>query len=576
MKGKSVFLRILSYAFKYPFIFFISLFFGILFVFAKVCAAFFATRYFSSAFIEKSIQTTDFSFLFFLIILAFLWVMFHYLIFLSSNSLAMNVMHDIRKSLYEKVISLSISYFKKSRIGEIISRLLNDIQIIEVFFMNIMVELLVQPLTLISVILVLFFINFKLSLYFFSISPVIAIVILGIGSLVQKLSHAVQKNIADVTSVIQESIYGIEIIKGFAVEDDQKKKFFKVNKEYLTSAKREMRVRFLGTPTSEFLGALGIIIILFFGAVIVRNKLATPSEIISFITLSLILAEPLSKATEVFMVLKKLVPAGRRIFEILDYKIEEFQVNLLDFGEIKGDIEFKDVSFGYENNIYVLENINFKIKSGETVAIVGHSGAGKSSLVSLIMGFYLPQKGEVLIDKKNIANYNPLTIRKQISIVTQENILFSGTIEENIRLSRPEARIEEVIEAAKVSNAHDFIMRFENGYYTEIGDRGAKISGGERQRIALARAILRKPRILILDEATSSLDAESETLIQQAMETILGRQTTFVITHKLASIMRADKIIVLERGKIVEVGTHSELISRKGIYHRIFNLQVSI
>ncbi|MGC8764961.1 MAG: ABC transporter ATP-binding protein [Brevinematia bacterium] len=576
MKDKPVFFRILSYGISYPFLFFISLFLGILFVAAKVGAAFFATKYFSSAFIERNINSTDFFSLFILILLAFLWVTFHYLIFISSNSLAMNVMHDIRRSVYEKVISLPISYFKKNKIGEIISKLLNDVQIIEIFFMNIMVEMLIQPLTLISVVLVLFFINFKLSIYFFSIAPVIAVVISGIGNLVQKLSHTVQKNIANVTSVIQESIYGIEVIKGFAIEENQKSKFFKVNKDYLNATKREMRVRFLGTPTSEFLGALGIIIILFFGAVIVRNNLATPGEIISFITLSLILAEPLSKATEVFMVLRKLVPAGKRIFEILDYKIEEFNINLLDFGVIRGEVEFREVYFGYEADKNVLENISFRVKEGETVAIVGHSGAGKSTLISLIMGFYLPCKGELLIDKKNIANYNPLTIRKQISIVTQENILFSGTIEENIKLSNSEATIEDVIEAAKIANAHSFILKLKDGYNTQIGDRGINLSGGERQRIAIARAILRKPRILILDEATSSLDAESEALIHQSMENILGKQTTFIIAHKLSTIMKADKIIVLENGRIVETGTHKELLSEKGIYHRLFRLQLSV
>lgn len=567
--------RILGYGFKYPFLFIFSIMLSLFFVFAKVGAAFFATKYFSQAFIEKNLQGSDITSILILIGLAFGWVLSHYLIFVSSTSLAMNVMHDIRKNVYEKVLSLPMSYFKKNKLGDIISRLINDVQIIEVFFMNVMVELLIQPLTLIAVVVILFLINFKLSLYFFSITPIIAIVLGGIGGLVQKLSQTVQKNISNITSVIQESIYGIEIIKGFSVESNMKDKFFNVNRDYLSSTKKEIRVRFLGTPTSEFLGALGIIIILFFGSIIVKNGLATPSEIISFITLCLLLAEPLSKSTDVFMVLKKLIPAGKRIFELIDYETRE-PVNLVKLDELKGKIDFENVFFAYEGNNYILKDINFNIKPGETIAIVGHSGAGKSTIISLILGLYYPTSGKVLIDEKDITTINTHLLRKQISLVTQENILFSGTIEENIKLSKHEATIEEIIEAAKIANAHNFITKLEKGYQTEIGDRGVKLSGGERQRIALARAILRKPKILILDEATSSLDAESEDLIKKAMETILGKQTTIIIAHKLSTIMKADKIIVIENGKIVEIGTHSELISQKGIYNRLFNIQISV
>ena len=574
MSKRSVFFRIIGYAFKYPFLFISSIILSFLFVFAKVGAAFFATKYFSMAFIEKNIKSSNPFFLLILILLAFMWVFFHYLIFISSNSLSMNVMHDIRKNIYEKIIDLPMSYFKKNKTGELISKVLNDVGVIETFFMNIMVELLIQPMTLISVVTVLLFINFKLSIYFFSIAPVIGIVLIGIGNLVQKLATRVQKNIADVTSVIQESIYGIEIIKGFSVEEDTKRKFNELNNKYLSSTKKEMRVRFLGTPVSEFLGALGIIIVLFAGAFIVRANLATTSEIISFITLTLVLAEPMSKATDVFMILKRLVPAGERIFEVIDHQ-QEKNINLKEFGPIKGNIEFKNVYFAYENDNFVLKNINFKVREGETVAIVGHSGAGKSTLISLLMGFYELSKGEILIDGKNISLYNPASIRKQMGIVTQENILFSGTIEENIKLSNPYATLEEVIEAAKISNAHNFISRLKDGYKTEIGDRGIKLSGGERQRIALARAILRKPRILILDEATTSLDAESEKLIQIAMENILGKQTTIIIAHKLSTIMKADQIIVIENGEIVETGKHSQLISKKGIYHKLFSLYLS-
>lgn len=573
MQKQRVFSRIVGYALKYPFLFTLSIVLSVLFVMAKVGAAFFATKYFSNAFIERNISSTNWYFLFILIFLAFMWVLFHYLIFLSSNSLAMNVMHDIRRGIYEKVMELPMVYFKINKTGELISRIINDVQVMETFFINIMVELLIQPLTLISVVSILFFINFRLSLYFFMVAPILVIILGGIGAFVQKLAHRVQRNIANVTAVIQESIYGIEVIKGFAIEDIIKEKFRSVNKSYLDSTKKEIRIRFLGTPISEFLGAMGIVIILFLGAFIVNKGIVSTGDIISFITLSLILAEPLSKATDVFMIIKRLIPAGKRIFEIIDYQSESLPL-LPPFGGINGKIEYKNVWFAYNDKDFILKDINLVIEESETVAIVGHSGAGKTTLVSLLLGFYRLKKGEILIDGKNIEYFDPLTIRKQVGIVTQENILFSGTIEDNIKLSKPNASYEEVVEASKIANAHSFISKLPDGYKTEIGDRGVRLSGGERQRIALARAILRKPRILILDEATSSLDAESEAMIQNAMESILGRQTTIIIAHKLSTVMKADKIVVLENGQIVEVGNHAELVSRGGIYHRLFSLNL--
>ncbi len=311
------------------------------------------------------------------------------------------------------------------------------------------------------------------------------------------------------------------------------------------------------------------------GALSVRQGIATSGQIVNFILLALVLSEPLSRTTDIVLVLRKLGPAARRVFEIIDSGEKE-DASLPDIGPIRGGIEFRKVGFSYEGSASTLRSINLRIEQGETVAIVGPSGAGKSSLISLVPVFYRANTGSVLIDGRDLKTVSPFSIRRQISLVTQENILFSGTIAENIRLSKPEATDSELIRAASTANAHDFIKRLPKGYQTVLGDRGTRLSGGEKQRIALARALLRKPKILILDEATSSLDAQSERAIQSAMKKILGRQTTLIVTHKLSTIAGADRIVVMEGGRIIETGTHRELVRRRGIYHRLFRIQVSV
>ncbi len=571
----AVYRRVLSYALKYKFLVIFCVIFAVVSALSKVGTTLAGTSFFSDNFIDKNIENIKIQSILLLIGGVFLWASSHYFIFICSNTLSSSVMHDIRKDIFEKLVDLPISYYKKNRTGEILSRLLNDMGIIEIFFMNIAVELLQQPMIIIMVVSVMLAKNTRISLYLFSIVPVIGLVLWGIGSLVQRLSMSVQKNISSITSNIQESIYGIEVIKGYGVESSIKEKFSRTNDIYLKSSKREIKIRFLGTPSSEFLGSMAVILILVLGAVSVQRHVATSSEILSFIALSLLLAEPLSRTSDIFMILKKLSSAAHRIFEIIDYEERE-DVSRPGIGKIQGGIEFKNVSFEYDTGMSTLRDISLSIKPGETVAIVGHSGAGKSSLISLIPAFYKCTKGTVLIDGLDINLYNPVSIRKQIGLVTQDNILFSGSIMENIKLSKPGASEDEVVEAAELAFAHSFVTKLPEGYNTMLGDRGVRLSGGEKQRIALARALLRKPGILILDEATSSLDAESENLIQKAMKRILGRQTTIIVTHKLATISDADSIIVMEEGKIIETGNHRELIDNGGIYKRLIGLQINV
>lgn len=570
-----IYSRVLAYAFRHKFLLLFSFIFAMTLVAGKVGGIFQIGSFFSDTFIGKNFENVNLVTILVLIGFALVWAGSHYLILISSNTLAVSVMHDIRRDVYERLIDLPIWYYKKNRTGEILSRLLNDIGIIEIFFMNILVELFAQPATVVVIVILMVSINPKISAFFFSIGPILGLVLAGVGSIVQRLSMNVQKNISDITSGIQETIYGIEVIKGYAVEDAQKQKFASANDNYLKATKKEIKFRFLGTPSSEFLGVAGVIVILVLGAISVRTGIATSKDIVNFILLALVLSEPLSRSSDIFMVLRKLNPAARRIFEIIDSREREND-SLPAIGVIRGAVEFKGVSFEYENGLNTLQNVNLKIEEGETVAVVGPSGAGKSSLVSLVPAFYYPTKGKLLIDGKDIRDHNPFSIRKQLSLVTQENILFSGTISENIRLSKPGASDEEIVQAAKLANAHNFISAMPKGYRTVLGDRGVRISGGEKQRIALARALLRKPRILIMDEATSSLDAESEKQIQSAMKKILGRQTTLIITHKLSTIADSDRIVVMENGRIIETGSHKELLQKKGIYHRLFRIQIDL
>ncbi|OHD57363.1 MAG: hypothetical protein A2Y33_07725 [Spirochaetes bacterium GWF1_51_8] len=531
--------------------------------------------FFSETFISKNFDYFSFQTIAILFGFGVLWAGSHYLAFLFSNTLAVRVIHDLRGEIYERLIDLPISYYKRNRSGDILSRIINDIGVMEVFLMNTVVEMIAQPITVVAAVVILFIINTQISLYFFSIVPLIALALGGLGALVQSRSMKVQQNISNITAHIQETVFGIEVIKGFGVESEIRKRFTRSNDEHLKSIRQEIKIRLLGTPTMEILGVIGVIIILVLGAMSINSNLAESGQIVTFIMLALGLSQPLAQVGNISMVLRKLKPASQRIFEIVNSDEKE-DFSRPDMGVIEGKIELKKLSFGYTEDRLILDNIDLKVSPGETVAIVGSSGAGKSTLISLIPVFNLPTGGKVMIDGADISTINPHSIRRQISIVTQETILFSGTIRENILLSRPEASEADMIEAARIANIHEFIAGMPLGYDTVIGERGVTLSGGQRQRVVLARAILRKPKILILDEATSSLDAESEKLIGEAMKKILGKQTTLIITHKLSSVAHADTIIVIEGGKIIERGTHKELIERKGIYDKLYRIQLNI
>ena len=485
------------------------------------------------------------------------------------------VIRDIRNQLFAKLIELPIGFYSDERKGDIISKMTSDVGEIEVSVMRSLEMLFRDPIAIIVYLGTLFFMSFNLTLFVLLLLPITGGLIGWVGKSLRKTSFRGQRKLGTLMSVVEETIGGMRIIKAFNAGDKMNERFQKVNNHFTYLMIKMWRRRDMANPMSEFLGSLVMVILMLYGGSLVLNgnsDLAPQAFMGYLIIFSQIIAPAKSFSTAYYNVQKGMASIDR-INEILlaENPIKEKE-NALPIKEFKEKISIKNLWFKYEDE-YVLKNINLEIEKGKTIALVGQSGSGKSTLVDLLPRFWDIQKGEILFDGINIKNLKITDLRGLMGNVNQEPILFNDTFFNNIAFGVESASIEEVMEAAKVANAHDFIMKYENGYYTNIGDRGNKLSGGQRQRISIARAVLNNPPILILDEATSALDTESERLVQDALFKLMKNRTSIVIAHRLSTIVAADEICVMQKGEIIEQGTHNELINKNGIYSKLQKMQ---
>lgn len=485
------------------------------------------------------------------------------------------IVHDLRTDLHKKIISLPLPFFTEKRKGDLTSRLTSDLVEIEWSIMSSLEMIFKDPLNIIIYLITLIVISPQLTIFVVILLPLTGILIGVIGRSLKKSSDRGQKKMGDLLSIIDENISGLRIIKAFDAEHHINSNFERESGDYKKIMTKLLRKKDLSSPMSEFLSTIVLVIVMWFGGqlVLMGEGNLSAEEFIGYILIFSQIIPPAKSLTSSYYFIQKGSAAAQRVYEILDTENQiSDAVNPKRIKLLNTQIDFKDISFKYDST-EVLKNVNFSIEKGKMIALVGQSGSGKSTLADLLARFYDLEKGKILIDNHEIKSIALTDLRSLMGIVSQESILFNDTIYNNIRLGKLDASKSEIIHAAKVANAHQFILDTKNGYQTNIGDRGNKLSGGQKQRISIARAVLKNPEILILDEATSSLDTESEKLVQNALEKLMEARTSLVIAHRLSTIKNADEIIVLDKGVIVERGTHDDLISKNGPYKKLSNLQ---
>ena len=486
-------------------------------------------------------------------------------------------MKDLRDLAHQHLHQLPMSFFKQERVGNLISRFTNDVTIVQSSITAAFLNLIREPLTIIVFLFIAVSISWQLTLMALVVLPFTMLIIWWVGLKLRKQSGRIQSKMADITSILQETISGVKIVKAFGMEEYENRKFLRETRNYFKLILRIVRVRNLSSPLTEFLSVIiGVFIIYYGGVLVLQENTLKASEFLGFLFAIFQLMPPIKELSSVNNRIQESSAAGDRIFEILDTKpkISDSENSIL-LDKFKKSIVFKNVNFVYEDSVEpVLNDISFSVNKGEIIALVGPSGGGKSTLVDLIPRFYDPTSGEIIIDDINVKDIKIQSLRKLMGIVTQETFLFNESVKNNIAYGLENYPIEKIIEAAKAANAHNFILEMPDGYNTIIGERGVKISGGQRQRLSIARAILKNPDIMIFDEATSSLDNESEILVQEAIERMMVNRTTFVIAHRLSTIRNATRILVLDRGKIIQIGKHEDLIAdEKGLYRKFYEMQ---
>lgn len=485
-----------------------------------------------------------------------------------------SVIIDIRAAVFKKLQRLSVSFYDKNKTGTIMSYVTNDVNALQSAMVENTIEMITEVFILIGSVVAMIYLDWRLTLFTVCTFPVVLWFMEFFGKKIRKTGGRIQECTADITSVLQESVASARVIKSFVREDYEVDRFDVENKANFRANMKNAQLMATLTPVVELVAAIGVTMIIWYGGNNVINGTITAGSLVAFLTYAVNISNPIKRLTRVIGNIQKALAAAQRVFMIIDMPEEIAESrDAKQLPEVSGKVEFQNVSFAYNDKGNVITDLSFSVKPGEVIAIVGPSGAGKSTIANLLPRFYDVNKGDIKIDGHSVREVTLDSLREQVGIVPQETMLFNGSVYNNILYGRLDATKEEIEAAAKAANAHDFIMQLTDGYETKLGDRGVNLSGGQRQRIAIARAILKNPRILILDEATSALDTESERVVQEALDRLMVGRTSFVIAHRLSTVKNADKILVLEKGNLVESGTHDELLALDGLYAHLYKIQ---
>lgn len=485
-----------------------------------------------------------------------------------------SVIIDIRAAVFKKLQRLSVSFYDKNKTGTIMSYVTNDVNALQSAMVENTIEMITEGFILIGSVVAMIYLDWRFTLFTVCTFPVVLWFMEFFGKKIRKTGGRIQECTADITSVLQESVASARVIKSFVREDYEVDRFDVENRANFRANMKNAQLMATLTPVVELVAAIGVTMIIWYGGNNVINGTITAGSLVAFLTYAVNISNPIKRLTRVIGNIQKALAAAQRVFMIIDMPEEIAESrDAKQLPEVSGKVEFQNVSFAYDDKGNVITDLSFSVKPGEVIAIVGPSGAGKSTIANLLPRFYDVNKGDIKIDGHSVREVTLDSLREQVGIVPQETMLFNGSVYNNILYGRLDATKEEIEAAAKAANAHDFIMQLTDGYETKLGDRGVNLSGGQRQRIAIARAILKNPRILILDEATSALDTESERVVQEALDRLMVGRTSFVIAHRLSTVKNADKILVLEKGNLVESGTHDELLALDGLYAHLYKIQ---